>query len=88
MAVTAPIPTVDTLTRTQAHALNYLRAFFSANHCLPPCSVMARDMGWRSPNAANECMDLLEARGMLERNELGGRKFTQAGLLGVIVNLT
>ncbi len=69
-----------TLTPRQAQVLAYLRIFFATNHCLPPCAQIAHDFGWRSNNAANEALQQLERHGALERNELGGYKFTQPGL--------
>lgn len=71
-----------TITTHQCKVLAYLRVFFAANHCLPPQSVIARDFGWKSPNAANEVLQRLELAGALQRNELGGLKFTVAGLHG------
>lgn len=68
------------LTARQVQVLLYLRVFFAANHCLPPCAQTAHDFGWKSPNAANEIMLMLEQNGALTRNELGGYMFTPAGL--------
>lgn len=64
------------LTANQAILINYLWAFFNDNDQIPPCQTIARDFGWSSPNAAQEKLDSLCGRGLLEKNRIGKWKFT------------
>lgn len=73
------------LTTSQRQVLAYLRTFFQLNHCLPPNATISGAFGWASPNAASEVMLRLARAGMLELNEIGRYRFTQAGLGGVVI---
>lgn len=65
------------LTDIQARVLAYLREFHAEQDQLPTCAVVSRAFEWRSVNAAHCHFQKLAAKGWIERNVVGGYRFTR-----------
>jgi SOS-response transcriptional repressor LexA len=72
-ATLAPKP----LTTQQQHVLNYLHVFFGMNDALPSAMTIASAFGYASGNAASELLLKLARKGYIEKNEVGGYRFTR-----------
>lgn len=66
------------LTARQQQVLDFIRAFHAKNDQLPPMSSIAEAFGWKSVNSAQTFANILEAKGYIERNEVGKYRFTRA----------
>ncbi len=65
------------ITNRQREVLEYMREYFLRNDQLPPRSTVSDHFGWASPNAADEHMGRLRAKGYLGLNENGKYKFSR-----------
>lgn len=68
---------MKTIPPRQLEVLTFMKSFFKDNDQPPPMSVIARQFGFRSPNAAQYHIDWLLRHGYLERNSLGNLKFSR-----------
>ena len=66
------------LTQAQTRVLDYLHEFYTVNDQIPPAHRIAQHFGWASPNAAQQHLERLAARGYLRKNAVGKWRFTQA----------
>lgn len=57
---------LDDLTRSQIQVLEYLHSYVLENGCPPSRADIARHLGFRSPNAAEELLQRLEAKGIVK----------------------
>lgn len=65
------------LTARQQQVLDFLRAFYAKNDQLPPARSICDHFGWKSDNAAQTFTSILEAKGYIEKNEVGKYRFTR-----------
>jgi SOS-response transcriptional repressor LexA len=65
------------LTARQRQVLDFMRDFHVRNDQLPPMSAISKHFGWKSDNAAKTFADILEAKGYIEKNEVGKYRFTR-----------
>lgn len=65
------------LSDQQQHVMNYLQVFFRMNDALPSAKTIANAFGHASANAASEIMLKLARKGWIEKNEVGGYRFTR-----------
>jgi hypothetical protein len=63
------------VTEREQHVMDYLRVFLRMNDQLPPCRTISEAFGWASSNTAFETLQRLEAKGALQRNEIGNLMF-------------
>lgn len=60
----------------QLAVLTFMKDFHKENDSLPSYNVIRLQFGWKSPNNVFCYMNALVDRGHLERNSLGGYRFT------------
>lgn len=65
------------LSPRQQQVLNFARDFLGRNDEFPPMHAISRHFGWSSTNAAQEHIDALAKKGMIERNEIGNWRFAR-----------
>lgn len=65
------------LTARQRQVLEFMHSFFEANDQLPPMRAISQHFGWKSDNAAVTFAAILEAKGYIEKNEVGRYRFTR-----------
>ncbi len=65
------------LTTRQRAVLGYMRQFLCEQDQMPTLDAMAKAFGWASSNAAFCICKQLERKGVIERNALGGWRFTR-----------
>lgn len=70
-------PQTQQLTRRQLQVVAFLREFLAANDQIPPMHVISERFGWRSANAAQQHIDALSRKGLLERNDIGNWRFAR-----------
>jgi len=61
----------------QLEVLAFMRKFFTENDQLPPVAFVAKEFGWKSPNAADTHVAALIRHGLLERNAVGKLRFVR-----------
>jgi SOS-response transcriptional repressor LexA len=75
------------MTQRQHCVLAFLRSFYEANDQLPPMHVVSAHFGWGSANSAQEHVEALARRGLLERNTVGKWRFTEAARAHIAENV-
>lgn len=65
------------ITSRQAMVLAYLRDFLAANDEIPPMWAISKHFGWKSTNSAQQHIDALAKKGVLERNAIGNWRFVR-----------
>lgn len=68
---------VTALTTAQGSVFKICCDFWTANDQLPTMKVISERMGYRSANSAQEVMDALERKGLVERNEVHRFRFSR-----------
>ncbi len=56
----------DYLTETQEAVLHFIEAFIERKRYPPSRKEIADHFGWKSANAAQECLDAIERKGFIE----------------------
>lgn len=65
------------LTSRQLQVMAFMRQFLAANGQMPPVQTISAYFGWTSPNSAQQHINSLSRKGVLERNVIGSWRFTR-----------
>jgi SOS-response transcriptional repressor LexA len=58
---------VNEITASQRRVLEFVQSFRAQHGCSPTCLEIARNFGWKSPNAAHDHIEALSRRGFITR---------------------
>ena len=70
-------PINNRLTKLQARAMDFMRAYFAENDQLPPSEAMQAFFGWKSQNSVVEMRAVLARKGFIEKNACGKHRFAR-----------